>query len=152
MTAHIDHVTAVVGDTEAATHALACVTGAGPCAEVNSARMSVRTFLAGPVAIELTTSTSQGPVRDFYDAHGPIFHHVAFRVDDLDERMTALAARGLPTLGAPIDTAPGVREVFLDPKHTGGLMIQLVERRSEGHQPLDPEAIERLAGSTASST
>jgi hypothetical protein len=31
-----------------------------------------------------------------------------------------------------VQTAPGLREVFLDPAATGGLMIQVVERREAG--------------------
>lgn len=51
---------------------------------------------AGPVEIELiAVLDGDAPHREFLEAHGEGLHHVRFRVDDLDARLEALAARGI---------------------------------------------------------
>jgi hypothetical protein len=83
--------------------------------------------------------------------HGAGYHHLALRVEDLDRALGELSTRGFTPLGVPVETAPGLREVFLDPAGTGGLLVQLVERRAllpERYQ-VDGDATHRLAGQLA---
>lgn len=142
----VDHVTAVVADADAAAIALSPLLGAGPLASVELPAMSIRTFRVGEVEIHVNAPKGPGPVEAHLRAHGPSLHHLALRVVDLDGTLRALAAMGLRALGEPVETAPGLREVFLDPAATGGLLVQLVERRDASvARALDAGALSRLA-------
>lgn len=144
-----DHVTAVVSDLDAAVAALRKLLGEPPSAKVELPGMAIRSFPLGDGEIHLTTPTGPGPVEDHHRAHGPGFHHLALRVPDLDAKLAELAARGFRTLGPPVETAPGLREVFLDPAGVGGLWIQIVERRMVTDAiELDPVSIRDLAAQT----
>ena len=87
-------------------------------------------------------------MQEYYSRHGPGYHHLALCVDDIDATLVDLKKRGFLPLGAPIETAPGLREVFLDPATAGDMMIQLVERRSPGAEPyhVEGDAVGQLAG------
>ena len=89
--------------------------------------------------------TGPGPVADYQRRHGPGYHHLALRVEDIDRSLRELSTRGFAALGAPIETMPGLCEVFLDPSTTGGLLIQLVQRAAvSSTNELDPNAVSRL--------
>lgn len=141
----LDHVTAIVGDLDACSRAVALLLGRGPDAEVELPHMRVHTYRLGDVELHLNTPTGDGPVREHLDRHGPGFHHVALRTGDLDGAIASLAADGLPARGAPVQTAPGLREVFLDPGPFGRLLVQLVERAGGGvARTLDAAGVDAL--------
>lgn len=140
----IDHVTAVVGDLEAASSALRTLLRCTPVGDVRMASMGVRTFRLGESELHLATPRGRGPVEDFYRTRGGGFHHLALKFDELDAALSWLRTLGVRTLGDPVETAPGLREVFFDPASTAGMLIQAVERRrSETVSPgdLDAEAL-----------
>ena len=92
----------------------------------------VNTFTLGGSELHVVTPRGAGPVADLVERGHRGLHHVAIRVDDLDAALVELREMGIRTLGEPIETLPGIREVFLDPSQTGGLLIQAVERRAKG--------------------
>lgn len=143
----LDHVTAIVADADAAAEALSRLLGVAPIASLALPGMNIRSFRVGSAEMHVNAPTGPGPVADHFRAHGMSYHHVAFRVDDLDRALAELAQRGFAAAGAPIETAPGLREVFLDPKTAGGMLIQLVERRqaSDTAYELDRSAVADLA-------
>ena len=64
----------------------------------------------------------------FLARRGPGLHHVAYRVDNVEETLKALAGAGI----ALIDSEPrtgirGSRVAFLHPKSTGGVLTEIVE-------------------------
>jgi len=131
-----DHVTAVVADADAAADALRRLLGAEPVAIVALPGMAIRSFRVG-----------NGPVDEHLRRHGASYHHLALAVEDLDASIAELGGRGFAMLGAPVETAPGLREVFIDPRTAGGMLIQLVERKlavSERYE-VDGAAVARLA-------
>lgn len=140
----IDHVTAIVNDSASAAETLSKLLGASLVAEVALPGMAIRSLALGEIELHLINPTGPGPVADFHQRTGGGFHHLAVRVEGLDATLVDLAGRGFRALGAPIETAPGLREVFLDPATTGGLLIQLVERQGEGGE-LDASKIGELA-------
>jgi catechol 2,3-dioxygenase-like lactoylglutathione lyase family enzyme len=144
----IDHVTAVVADAEIAAEALERLLGQGPVARVSLPGMCIRSFRIGDAEIHLNAPTGPGPIDEHHRRHGPGYHHLALRVEDLDALLAELAGRGFVALGTPVATAPGLREIFLDPQTTGGVLVQLVERRvvEQGSYTVDAEAVARLAG------
>lgn len=143
----IDHVTAVVGDAELTAGLMSKILGIAPSAVATLPDLEIRSFKIGDVEMHLVAPTGPGGVRDHCRLHGTSFHHLAVRVSNLDEAIADLSTRGFGFLGSPIRTAPGLREVFLDPRTTGALLIQIVERlgeeQSEGGT-LDTSAIGRL--------
>ena len=67
-------------------------------------------------------------VGKFLEKRGPGLHHVAYRVDNVEETLKALAGAGV----ALIDSEPrtgirGSRVAFLHPKSTGGVLTEIVE-------------------------
>jgi methylmalonyl-CoA epimerase len=76
--------------------------------------------------VELLIPLREGPLADELEGRGPVIHHVAFEVDDLDAALTELAAKGIGTLGeAPRPGAGGMTIAFLDPARFGGVLIEL---------------------------
>ena len=142
-----DHVTAVVADADAAADALRRLLGAEPVAIVALPGMAIRSFRVGNAEIHVNAPTGPGPVDEHLRRHGASYHHLALAVEDLDASIAELGGRGFAMLGAPVETAPGLREVFIDPRTAGGMLIQLVERKlavSERYE-VDGAAVARLA-------
>ena len=68
-----------------------------------------------------------GPIAKYIEKRGPGLHHVALRSVDLDSDLKLLAGKGVVALsGYPADGMSGTRVAFLDPKTTGGVLIELV--------------------------
>jgi methylmalonyl-CoA/ethylmalonyl-CoA epimerase len=82
-----------------------------------------------PTRIELVTPLDgQGPVARSLASRGPGLHHLCFRTDDLDADVARLRARGYQfTSPAPTPGAHGSRVIFLHPRSTGGVLIELAE-------------------------
>ncbi len=145
----LDHVTAIVANADEAATVLARLLGTDPVHRVQTSAMNIHTFALGAIELHVNSPTGPGPVADQLAERGPALHHLAIRVDDLDARIAQLERAGFAVRGPTITTAPGVREVFLDPQTTAGLWIQLVERSADegADQTFDPRAIDRLATS-----
>src|SRR5579862_8809364 len=84
----------------------------------------------GDFRIELLEAypPSQGPIAKFIEKRGPGLHHIALHSSNLDadlERLKTTGVLALPNYPAPGMT--GTRVAFLDPKTTGGTLIELVE-------------------------
>ena len=146
----VDHITAVVDNADDAAAALGRLLGIAPCASLELGSMAIRSFRIGSAEIHLNAPRGPGIVEDHLAGHGPSLHHLALRVDDLDASLEKLSTMGFRSRGEPVETAPGIREVFLDPTSTAGLWIQLVQRAQGSANDFDASAIETLA-STASS-
>lgn len=97
------------------------------------AEQKVRTaFLPlGDTEIELLESTEpDGPIGKFIAAKGQGVQHLAFRVEDIDAALAELKAKGIRLIDeTPRYGAGGARIAFLHPKATGGVLVELCERR-----------------------
>jgi len=71
---------------------------------------------------------NEGVVAKFLEKRGEGFHHICYEVDDIDTEITALKAAGMEILGEPRPGAEGM-SVFLHPRGTHGVLIELVEKR-----------------------
>ncbi|HZG08929.1 MAG TPA: methylmalonyl-CoA epimerase [Allosphingosinicella sp.] len=60
-------------------------------------------------------------------------HHVCFEVPDILAAKAEMEARGAKVLGEPRIGAHGTPVIFLHPKGTGGVLVELMETPSEGH-------------------
>lgn len=94
--------------------------------------------VAGPTTIELITPLDgKGPLVRALDRRGPGLHHLCFCTDDLDADVARLRERGWRfTTEAPTPGAHGTRVMFIHPRSTGGVLIELAERpAAQGSDP-----------------
>ncbi len=92
---------------------------------VREAMLAVGT---GPYLQLVAPLTPESAVARFLDRSGPGMHHLAYRVADIEEAMSAVRARGMRLL---YDTArrgtADSRINFVHPRDTGGVLAELVE-------------------------
>ena len=74
----------------------------------------------------------KGPVAKHLEKRGGGLHHLCFRTDDIEADMRDLTAKGYRFLSEePQAGAHGTRVVFIHPKSTGGVLIELAEHPSK---------------------
>jgi methylmalonyl-CoA/ethylmalonyl-CoA epimerase len=107
---------------------------------VESEKVRVAFLPTGESTIELLEPTDKGStVARFLAKRGEGIHHLTLAVDDLDGTLERLAQREVRILGGGARRGAGERAVaFLDPKGTGGVLIELVERRASGGGAISP--------------
>lgn len=97
------------------------------------AEQKVRTaFLpVGESEVELLETTDpEGAIGKYLAAKGPGIQHVAFRVADIDAALAELKEKGVRLIDQePRKGAGGARIAFLHPKATGGVLVELCERK-----------------------
>jgi methylmalonyl-CoA epimerase len=130
----IDHVAIVVRDLEASLRFYRDTLGVAPSRVVDFPREGVKIAflpLGGPQGseIELLEPTDPtGGVARFLEKRGEGLHHLCLEVEDIEAALAELTAAGAAVLDAsPRPTAEG-RGVFLHPKGTGGVLLELVQR------------------------
>lgn len=79
--------------------------------------------------VELLESTDpEGVIARFIEKKGEGLHHVAFEVDDIEAEMERLQAAGYVLLSdKPRNGADNKLVVFLHPKSTGGVLVELCQ-------------------------
>lgn len=84
----------------------------------------------GDSEVELLESTApDGPIAKFIDKNGQGVQHIAFRVDNLEQRLAELKEKGVRLIDEkPRRGAGGAKIAFLHPKSTYGVLIELCER------------------------
>lgn len=96
---------------------------------LESEGIEAATFQLGDVEIELMQPTAEdSPVGRFLASRGEGIHHVAYRVDDVDESVAAMRAGGLQTAGGVRSGLGGRRAVFIHPRSLHGVLTELVDR------------------------
>jgi len=80
--------------------------------------------------IELLEATSdESPVAKFIEKKGEGIHHLAIRVDNLEEALAEMKEKGVKLIDeTPRYGAGGARIAFVHPKSTGGILLELSER------------------------
>jgi methylmalonyl-CoA/ethylmalonyl-CoA epimerase len=88
---------------------------------------SIVGFSAGEPLVELLEADDpSSPIARFVAKRGPGVHHVCFAVDDLDAMIERCRAAGVRLIDEkPRIGAEGKRIVFLHPKSTGGVLVEL---------------------------
>ncbi|MBI5603353.1 MAG: methylmalonyl-CoA epimerase [Deltaproteobacteria bacterium] len=83
----------------------------------------------GQTNIELVQSTdSDGIMNKFIEKKGEGIHHIAFEVEDIDQALEELKAKGVPLIDQQARLgAHEARIAFLHPKGTNGILIELVQ-------------------------
>lgn len=97
--------------------------------EVASAKTHTAFFPVPGTRIELVHPLrGEGPIARHLAKRGPGLHHICFRVDDVAAEMARLKEKGWRfTTEAPTPGAHGTLVVFVHPKSTGGVLVELAE-------------------------
>ncbi len=96
---------------------------------IESQGVKVRAFQAGESLLELLEPTREdSPIAKYIEKRGEGLHHVAFRVDNLEAEIERLEKQGATFISTEIRAGrAGTRIVFLHPKWTKGVLVELVE-------------------------
>ncbi len=74
------------------------------------------------------------PVGKFLASRGPGLHHVAYRVEDVEQTLGQLARAGMRLIDErPRTGIRGSRVAFVHPSSTGGVLIEIVQPAAEVH-------------------
>lgn len=99
--------------------------------EVAEQKVKVSFFPVGDSEIELLESTSpDGPIAKYIEKNGEGIQHLALRVDNLEAALAELKAKGVRLIDEkPRYGAGGAKIAFVHPKSTGGILLELSERK-----------------------
>ncbi len=97
--------------------------------ELSSRGIRVYMIRVGESKIELLEPMNeQSEISKFLEAKGEGIHHIAFNVQGIDQAVELAKQNGLqPLSDSPKPGAGGTKVLFLHPKTTGGVLIELVE-------------------------
>src|SRR5262245_50028176 len=84
----VDHMTAIVADADVAAAALSRLLGVPPTVAEEVAGMRIRSFSVGDAELHVNEPIAPGPVADYRRRHGPGYHHLALRVENLDHALS----------------------------------------------------------------
>jgi methylmalonyl-CoA/ethylmalonyl-CoA epimerase len=127
----IDHVGVAVSDMETAIALYRDALGMSVAHRETIADQGVEAVLleVGDAHIELLAPLgADTPVGRFLERRGPGLHHVAYRVESIEEALSRLVASGLRLIDErPRAGIRGSRVAFLHPSSTGGVLTEIVE-------------------------
>jgi methylmalonyl-CoA epimerase len=80
--------------------------------------------------VELLESTREdGPVAKFIEARGEGVQHIAFRVENIEEALAELKAKGVRLIDQQPRLGAGKAKIaFIHPKETNGVLVEICER------------------------
>lgn len=128
----IDHIGIAVPNLEEALKVYADLglTSAG-VEEVSDQQVRVAFLPCGDSEIELLESTSpDGPIAKFIEKKGAGIQHIAIRVENIEEAIAEMIGKGWRMIDEkPRYGAGGASIAFCHPKSTGGVLLELSERK-----------------------
>jgi methylmalonyl-CoA/ethylmalonyl-CoA epimerase len=131
MLTHIDHLGIAVLDLDAsmALYRSAFGVATWEIIEIPERHMRVAIANIGGTLIELIMATSEeAAFAKYLREHGPGIHHIAYRVDDIQNALSNLAGQGMRLIDeAPRPGIHNTQVAFIHPKATQGVLIELVQ-------------------------
>lgn len=99
--------------------------------EVESELVRVAFLKAGETKLELLQPTSiDSPIAKFIEKKGEGIHHVALGVSSIDDRIQYLKENGIKMINEVSKVGAGGAQIaFLHPKSTGGVLLELCEKK-----------------------
>lgn len=97
---------------------------------VTEQKVTTAFFPVGESEVELLESTApDGPVAKYIEKRGQGIQHIAFRVENIEEALEELKAKGVALIDQqPRKGAGGAKIAFLHPKATAGVLVELCQR------------------------
>lgn len=98
---------------------------------VEEQKVKVAFLPLGDTEVELLEATSpDSPIAKFIEAKGQGIQHIAFKVDNIEEALEEMKAKGMRLIDEkPRYGAGGARIAFMHPKSTNGVLVELSERK-----------------------
>ncbi len=98
--------------------------------EVAAQKVKVAFLPLGESKLELLETTEPGgAIAKFIAARGQGVHHIAIRVDNIEEELAALKEKGVRLIDEkPRHGAGGAKIAFIHPKESHGTLIELCEK------------------------
>jgi methylmalonyl-CoA/ethylmalonyl-CoA epimerase len=131
----IEHIGIAVKDLETSNKLFAALLGKEhyKIESVESEGVNTSFFQSGPNKIELLEATNpESPIAKFIEKKGEGIHHIAFAVDDIEKEIKRLTDEGFQLINkAPKKGADNKLVVFLHPKSTNGVLIELCQEIKE---------------------
>lgn len=129
----VDHVGIAVKDLEQAKKFYTETLGLKAMGEevVEQQKVKVCFIPCGDSELELLESTSpDGPIAKFIEKNGEGIQHIALRVDNIEAALADLKAKDVRLIDqTPRYGAGGASIAFVHPKATGGILLELSERK-----------------------
>ena len=97
---------------------------------VESQKVTTAFLPVGDTEVELLQSTApDGPIAGFIEKKGEGVQHVAFLVDNIEEALKELEAKGIRLIDkVPRMGAGGKKIAFVHPKDTCGVLVELCQK------------------------
>ena len=97
--------------------------------ELRDNKVKVVVFKVGESNIEyLEPLTDDSPIKKFLETRGEGIHHIAFKVNNLEEKLRILKEKGVNLIDEkPRFGSHNKKIAFIHPKSTFGVLIELVE-------------------------
>jgi methylmalonyl-CoA/ethylmalonyl-CoA epimerase len=128
----VDHIGIAVNSIDEAKKLYCDLLGLDHAGNETVAEQKVTTafFPVGDTEVELLESTApDGPVAKYIEKKGEGVQHIAFRVDNIEEALAELKAKGVKLIDEkPRIGAGGGKIAFLHPKSTYGVLVELCQR------------------------
>lgn len=98
---------------------------------VEEQKVKVAFLPCGDSELELLESTApDGPIAKYIEKNGEGIQHIALRVDNIEAALAELKEKGVRLIDEkPRYGAGGAKIAFLHPKSTGGILLELSERK-----------------------
>ena len=139
MVGKIEHIGIAVKDLDAANEVYSKLLGVDPYKSegVESEGVMTSFFQTGVNKIELLAATnSDSAIAKFIEKKGEGIHHIAFDVEDIYAEMSRLKAEGFEILNeVPKKGADNKIVVFLHPRSTNGVLVELCQAGPNSEQP-----------------
>jgi len=129
---HIDHIGIAVENIEEAGKFYKDILGLKIEEVENVAEQKVKVAFI-PITdseVELLESTEpDGPIAKYINARGEGVQHIAFRVENIEEALDELKAKGVRLIDQePRRGAGGAKIAFIHPKETNGVLVEICQR------------------------
>lgn len=97
--------------------------------------MKIAFIPIGDSSVELLQDVSgASAIKKFVDKNGEGIHHIAYEVEDINEAIAELKAKGIKLIDeTPRQGAHGMSVAFMHPKATHGILMELCQPSAEPH-------------------
>jgi len=96
--------------------------------EVPSQKARVAFLPVGESEVELVQPTDPGTgMAKFIQERGGGMHHLCLEVEDIEQALAELKAKGVRLIDETAQVLPGRKMAFIHPKATGGVLVELYE-------------------------
>lgn len=130
MTTRLDHIGIAVRSLDSAKIYEDLGLTVGHVETVETQRVKTAFLSVGDSNLELLEPTSpDSPIAKFIEKRGEGIHHICLRVENIEEHLERLKAKGYRLINeAPVPGAHGCRVAFLHPSAGNGVLIELSEK------------------------